>query len=170
MSKKEATKVYEDMITDRNNADIEYAPKNLFEGRSFHQKEFNKQFEKELRRRKRKGETPGDRSLVEWGGIHAGNDYGASGGSDYVPITNNYGELYVEDKVNSSLYASRLDSPVDYSEESVGSESESPDEYGMDITAEERLKNMKKIESTMMMSMKNANIMINHGDLFWIIP
>ena len=134
MSKKESSKKLEDLMMERENQDIEYAQDNMFEGRAFDQKEFNRQWEKNKRREERKrsggkGGASGDGSMILWDGISASNDLGLGGATDYVSITSDYGDLYSTDKHNSSLFASKMDSDVE-----TDSDYESPSEDDIDVS------------------------------------
>ncbi len=132
MSKKEASKRLEDLMMERENQDIECVQNNMFDGRAFDQKEFNKQWERNKKKEERKGKgkhREGDNSLVQWEGISAANDVGLGGSSDYVSINTDYGDLYSTDKHNSSGFASKMDSDI-----STDSEYESPSDDDIDVS------------------------------------
>lgn len=111
LTTEETNRRYEDLQFARTQEEIEYAPRDKFEGKAFSQGEFNKNWAKYVKKeKKRKGELGGDDSLMVWEGISASNDYGTAGGTDYVGI-DNYEDLYMDKNHNSSSkFASRLDS------------------------------------------------------------
>lgn len=106
----ETNRRYEDLQLSRDQDLIEYVPDNAFEGRAFSSDEFNKNWAMyKKREEKKRGNKGGDRSLLKWDGIAAANDFGMSGGSDYISI-DNYEDIFADDNFNdSSMFASRLD-------------------------------------------------------------
>lgn len=99
MSKHETEKKLSDLIIVRDMIDIECTKKNMFEGRSFDQTEFNKQWEKMNKKEKKKGTS--DQSIIKWSGVSASNDFGLVGSSDFVSVENNYDNLYSTQKPES---------------------------------------------------------------------
>lgn len=94
----------------REQQDLEYIPNNKFEDIPFTNKEFNKQWDKQQRKKSNKHKNTDDRSLMKWDGISAANDMGLHGSNDYVSLESNYEDVYNNDDLNTSTYASILDS------------------------------------------------------------
>ena len=113
ISTKKASKKMGDLMMERDQQDIEYQPKDLFNGKSFNLTDFNKQFDK-MRKfddRRSKNKTGGsDNSMVKWEGISAINDTGIGGSTDYVSIDSNYENLYTNNTFENGLFANKLDS------------------------------------------------------------
>lgn len=112
MTKTEASKKLEDLMLERETQDIECIQPNIFGEKAFSQEEFNRQWERNQRKRDKKGRNRGgtDSSMILWEGISAANDVGLGGSSNFVSIDSDYGNIYSTDDQNSSLFASRLDS------------------------------------------------------------
>jgi curved DNA-binding protein CbpA len=124
LSKADIDKRMQDLMIERENQDIEYVPKNLFEGRDFNPSTFHKEWEKQKRKdEKRLKNSNNDRSIVTWEGVSAANDIGIDGSTDYISATGDYGDLYIDNK-KGSLFAQKLDSGSD----SEGEYSESSDD------------------------------------------
>lgn len=127
LSVEETNRRHDELLLSRELDIAEYAPEDKFEGRAFSNEEFNRNWAKMKRKeQKKKGKGVTDDSLVAWEGISAANDFGMSGGSDYVPIDTNYEDLYSNTNFkDSSIYASRIDSDSDNNDVySSGSDSE----------------------------------------------
>jgi len=122
LSKADIDKRMQDLMMERENQDIEYVPKNLFEGKCFSPESFHKEWEKQKKRDERRSKNSNnDRSIITWGGVGAANDVGIGGSTDYISATGDYSDLYVENN-KGSLFAQRLDSSSDTEEESVSSD------------------------------------------------
>jgi len=105
MNKKEVARKFNDFMTERDQQDIEFTPKNIFEHRQFNQEEFNKKWEEQEKKKKKKKNVDG--TMILWNDIAAANDTGISGGTeDFVPVDNNYGDLYATSEHNPTNFAS----------------------------------------------------------------
>lgn len=112
LSTEDFTKRMQDIEFSRKALDDELSTRqrNMFEGRSFNQLEFNKAWEKKKRHdEKRKGKNNTDSSLTLWDGITASNDFGIGGSNDYVGLNDDFENLYSKTNYNTSQYSSLLD-------------------------------------------------------------
>lgn len=109
----------EDEKLSREMQDVDYLPKNIFQHRNFNLNEFNKNFEiMQKKKDKKQKDKEGDKSIVQWEGIAAYNDHGASG-NEYVSLEDgSYEDLYKSSKAQDYVHANILDSDDD---ESIGS-------------------------------------------------
>lgn len=84
LSKHEMDARIENMKLERETQEIESLHPNLFEGKKFDEKEFNKKFEKHKKHHQKKDKID-DNSIVKWEGISAYNDAGVYS-DQYTPI------------------------------------------------------------------------------------
>jgi hypothetical protein len=120
MDKAEFSRRYEDMSTLREQQDADCLPKNIFQHSSFDIKEFNKHWElKQKIKDKKKNKTTDDRSIIQWEGVSAANDFGANGGN-FASLDGGddaYEGIYNKTNENDYIFAKTLDSD----EESISS-------------------------------------------------
>jgi DnaJ domain len=117
---KDFSRRLDDLRLERDMQEAECAKKNMFEGRTFNNEEFQKKFEAQEKKRQRHHRSD-DRSIVKLDGVAAANDYGGSGGN-YMSLDEDgkgYEDLYTTSKDNDYLYAGRLDSEDDKSVSSL---------------------------------------------------
>ena len=124
MNKADAEKKLNDILMEREQQEIEYIPKKIFDDTAFNLTDFNKAWEKRKIKDQRKTKNKqNDKSMILWDGISASNDTGTAG-ANFISVDTNYEDLYVDDKFDTSGFASKLsdvsDSASDLS--SIGSE------------------------------------------------
>lgn len=117
----------DELTQEREQQELNYAPKNIFEGKNFTNADFNKAWEKMTKKKdkiNKNKNTNYDGSLVSWDGILAANDTGLAGSNEFVSINSNYEDLYDTNNYNSSNFASKLnddDEIIDFSsDDSLG--------------------------------------------------
>jgi curved DNA-binding protein CbpA len=97
-----------DLQLERDHQSVECMKKNLFENSHFNEKDFNKKFEQDNRKRdKKKYGKNDDKSIIKLEGVAAANDFGESG-SNYMSIAEDgkgYEDLYVTSKEIDYMYA-----------------------------------------------------------------
>ena len=105
----ETQRRFDDLEMSREQDLAEYIPENKFEDRVFDTNEFNKNFAiYKKKQEKKRGGKGGDKSILKWDGIMAANDFGMTGGSDYIPI-DNMEDLFADDNFNdTSIFASKM--------------------------------------------------------------
>lgn len=110
-TKESFDKKLQDLQLSRDNfdQDLEFNQKNIFEGKDFDPKEFNKAWGKQQKKQEKRARNGNDdKSVVKWDGLMAGNI--ASGdGEMYVSVDGDYGELY-RDNTEATDFAGKLDS------------------------------------------------------------
>lgn len=124
MDKSEFKRRIEDEKLSREQQDVNYLPKNIFEHRSFNITEFNEKFDMWQKKKEKKNKDKGvDKSIVQWEDVAAYNDHGANGGN-YMAIDDDgaYEDLYKKSKGKDYLYADNLDSDDDQSLDSFDSD------------------------------------------------
>lgn len=93
LSQKELNSRMQDLQMARQQQEIDFQPKNHFDGKSFERNQFNKMFE--AQKKKRKSEDGKNKDLVLWEGVASAYDNGMNTGQ-FVGI-NDIGKLYDED-------------------------------------------------------------------------
>lgn len=144
LDKKELEKKMSDLVMSRESQEIECTPEKLFEGDRFDPVSFNKAFmrRKKIEEKKKQKESDPNRALTLWGGVGAAFDEGLTGSSSYVPVTNNYDDLYASDNT-AGLYSSKLDSNSEGEDDIVLSD----DDYKDDYNSHNKNRNMEDIEA-----------------------
>jgi curved DNA-binding protein CbpA len=121
IGKDEFKRRLDDIETQRTQQDADCLPKNMFVHGGFNNKEFNRQWDMmQKKKEKKKNKKEGDRSIIQWDGIAAYNDHGASGGN-YMALgedDNTYEGLYKTSKEEDYMYSTKLGSD---DEESISS-------------------------------------------------
>jgi curved DNA-binding protein CbpA len=107
LSREETSKRLSDLQSERDAQECEYIPSNKFEGKSFDIVQFNQNFNK-MNKKKSKSKKNEDGTIIQWEGISAANDSGLNANEQFVPLDNNYEDLYSTGNVNSSNFASVL--------------------------------------------------------------
>jgi curved DNA-binding protein CbpA len=109
LDKESSTKKISDLMTEREQQDVEYLPKNKFENRTFTPQTFNKFWEQQKRKEeKKKKNDKDDKSVIKWEGIMASNDSGLFGSAEFIGTDANYEDLYDNNDFNNSSFASKL--------------------------------------------------------------
>jgi curved DNA-binding protein CbpA len=125
----------DDLQLNRDQEEIEFQKDNKFEGRKFNNIEFQTNWEKEQKNKKKQAKT--NKSIVTWDNIGTYGDYGETG-TNYVSINTDYGGLYTEEYTDQ--FAQKLDSDE---EDSVSSQEIST----IDISYVEQPKNKADLQA-----------------------
>lgn len=99
LDSKTAKQLMQDRLAQRELEEIEIHKPNIFEGRKFSNEEFQKQFEKEKRKRDKLGKLKKTGDLVLYDDLSAFNDSGM-GGASFVS-TDNYDSMFANEPVVS---------------------------------------------------------------------
>jgi hypothetical protein len=126
LDKKDLDRRIMDAKTQRDQEEIEYMPKKIkgFEHGGFNNEEFQRQWELQQKKlEKRKKKKDGDRSIIQWDGVAAFNDHGASGGN-YASIEGDdaYEGLYKTSKEQDYMFADKIGSDDEESISSIDSD------------------------------------------------
>jgi hypothetical protein len=125
IGKDEFKRRLDDIETQRTQQDADCLPKNMFEHGGFNNKEFNRQWERMQKQKdKKKNKKDDDRSIIQWEGIAAYNDHGASGGN-YMALGDGddaYEGLYKTSKEEDYIFSTKIGSDDEASLSSVDSD------------------------------------------------
>jgi len=102
LSKDDMKKRLDDLTMEREQQNIEYTPVNMFENKTYSQVEFNKIWERYQKQKGQNTTNMNDRSVIEWNGISAANDFGNTN-DNYVSIDSNYEDPF-SDNYNTGEY------------------------------------------------------------------
>ena len=97
---KDATRLYNDIIQQRDDEYIDLMPKNKFQNKEFNNIEFNKLWE--MNKKKNKKNDDENKDLMLWEGVYALNDTGFVGDTNFVKL-DDMDNLYNEGKKYSNM-------------------------------------------------------------------
>ena len=110
LNKQETDKKLTNLKTQRETQDLELLQNNLFENKKFNISDFNKKWDINHLKEKKKVSNV-DKTLIKWDGISASNDSGLNGSASYASLENGYEDLYANNNIyNSTNFASVISS------------------------------------------------------------
>jgi curved DNA-binding protein CbpA len=158
IDKREIDRRFSDVMTSRVQQDIEYTPENIFEHKHFDQKEFNKKWEEQQKKKHKKKNVDG--TMVVWNEIAAANDHGIGGGTeDFVPVDNDYSNIYATSNNNPTEFETVEDEPEENNDDN--NDNDDDNEETVEIEPDQKFNNTDNVMKRFEEFQKQRDVDIN---------